>query len=101
MQMDDDMETSFQGEDGTVGFVYAWKSEMQNVGVGEQEITDIIEGKKIETEIRFREPFVSTDQAYMITESTTDGSTTVTFGYNGKMKYPTNLLIPFLKKNWQ
>ncbi len=33
----------------------------------------------------------------MITESITDGSTKVTFGYNGKMQYPTNLLIPVFK----
>lgn len=98
MQMDDDLETAYQGEDGTVGFVYAWKSEMRDVGVGEQEINNIVEGKKIETEIRFKEPFVSTDQSYMIADSTSDGSTTVTFGYNGNMKYPTNLLIPFFKK---
>lgn len=97
MQMDDNMETNYQGEDGTVGFVYAWKSEMQDVGVAEQEIIDIVEGERIETEIRFKEPFVSTDRSYMITESITDGSTKVTFGYNGKMNYPTNLLIPVFK----
>lgn len=97
MQMDDDMETSYRGEDGTVGFVYGWKSEMQDVGVAEQEITNIVEGERIETELRFKEPFVSTDKSYMITESTNDGSTTVTFGYNGNMKYPTNLLIPVFK----
>lgn len=97
MKMDKDMETTYRGEDGTVGFVYAWESEMKNVGVAEQEITDIVEGESIETEIRFKEPFVSTDQAYMTTESMTDSSTTVTFGYNGKMNYPTNLLIPVFK----
>lgn len=98
MQMDDDMETSYQGDDGTAGFVYAWKSEMQEVGEAEQEITNIVEGKKIETEIRFKQPFVSTDQLDMITESTSDGGTKVTFRYNGNMKYPTNLLIPVFKR---
>lgn len=96
-QMDPDMETSYLGEDGSVGFVSAWKSTMRDVGVGEQEITAIVEGKRIETEIRFEEPFVSTDRAYMLTESTDDGSTRVTFGYDGSMKYPTNLLIPLFR----
>lgn len=85
--------TDYQGEDGTMAFVYAWESEMQDVGVAEQEITDIVEGEKIETELRFKEPFVSTDQSYMITENITKGQTKVTFEYNGKMNYPTNLLI--------
>lgn len=97
MQMDDDMKTNYQGEEGTVGFVYAWESQMQDVGVAEQEITAIVEGEKVETEIRFKEPFVSTDQSDMLTESNANGSTKVTFGYNGKMSYPTNLLIPVFK----
>lgn len=97
MQMDDDMEISYQGKDGSVGFIYSWESNMQNVGVAEQEITDIVEGERIETELRFKEPFVSTDRSYMITESVTKNSTKVTFGYDGKMKYPTNLFIPLFK----
>lgn len=96
-QIDPDMEKNYRGEDGTVGFVYAWESEIENVGVGEQEITAIIEYERIETEIRFEEPFESTDQSYMITENPDEGNTEVTFGYNGKMKYPTNLLIPIFK----
>jgi uncharacterized membrane protein len=97
MQMDPDVKINYQGEDGTVGFVHAWESEMQDVGVGEQEITSIVEGERVETEIRFMEPFVSTDQSYMMTESINGGSTKVIFGYNGKMNYPTNLLIPVFK----
>lgn len=97
MKMDPDMEKSYRGEDGTVGFVYAWKSDIKDVGTGEQEIISITEGEKIETEIRFREPFVSTDQSYMITESNADSGTRVIFGYKGNMNYPTNLLIPLFK----
>lgn len=96
-KIDPNMKKTYHGEDGTVGFVYAWKSEKQNAGVGEQEITSIVEGKRIETEIRFKEPFESTDQSYMITENGKGGGTEVIFGYNGKMKYPTTLLIPVFK----
>lgn len=96
-QIDPDMKKNYRGEDGTVGFVYAWESEMKNAGVGEEEITAIVEGERIETEIRFKEPFASTDQSYMITENSNEKSTEVTFGYNGKMKYPANLLIPVFK----
>lgn len=96
-QMDPDMKKGYRGENGTVGFVSAWESDMKDVGIGEQEITAIVEGEKNKTEIRLKEPFESTDQSYIMTESITDSSTKVTFGYNGKMKYPTNLLIPVFK----
>lgn len=97
MQTDPDMKKRYRGEDGTVGFVYAWESEMKDVGVGEQEIISITNGEKVETEIRFKEPFVSNDPMQMITESVSDSSTKVIFEYNGKMNYPTNLLIPVFK----
>jgi len=39
--MDPDMKNSYTGVDGTVGFIAAWESENENVGVGEQEILAI------------------------------------------------------------
>ncbi|MDO8898311.1 MAG: SRPBCC family protein, partial [Bacteroidales bacterium] len=55
--MDSNMEKSFRGIDGTVGFVSAWSSEDDDVGVGEQEITSIADGERIEYELRFIKPF--------------------------------------------
>ncbi len=94
--MDPNMEKSFRGTDGTVGFVSAWKSDDENVGSGEQEILKIDDGKRIDFELRFFEPFESSDLAYMTTESVTDGQTKVRWGFDGKMDYPMNLMLLFM-----
>ena len=94
--MDPKMKKDYRGTDGTVGFVSAWDSDNQDVGKGEQEIKKIIEGERIDVEIRTRSPFQSTDPAYITTESIADNQTKVKSGYVGKMNYPTNLLCLFV-----
>lgn len=47
--------------------------------------------------MRFFEPFEAADLAYITTESMNDSVTTVTWGFNGKMTYPMNLMLPFMK----
>lgn len=94
--MDPDMEKTFRGTDGTVGFVSAWKSGDEHVGVGEQEITAIKEGERIDFDLRFFEPFESSDKAYMITESAATDKTVVKWGFEGKMDYPMNLMLLFM-----
>src|SRR5437773_10840597 len=54
-----DRKREFKGTDGTVGYIYAWSGN-KNAGVGEKEIKSIIEGKRIETEIRFVKPMAAT-----------------------------------------
>src|ERR1700685_428014 len=49
---DQDRKEEFKGIDGKVGFIYAWSGN-KSAGEGEKEIKNIIEGKRIETEIRF------------------------------------------------
>ncbi len=94
--MDPNMEKSFRGTDGTVGFVSAWKSENEDVGVGEQEILKIDEGERIDFELRFFVPFESTESAYMTTQSLSDNQTEVKWGFNGHMDYPMNLMLLFM-----
>ena len=93
--MDPNMEKSYQGTDGTVGFVSAWVSKEKNVGAGEQEIKNIVPGERIDYELRFKEPFESTENAYMSTESVSDSVTKVVWGFDGKMAYPMNLMLLF------
>jgi uncharacterized protein YndB with AHSA1/START domain len=94
--MDPEMEKTFRGKDGTVGFVSAWTSKDKNVGSGEQEITKIIEGERIEYELRFKEPMESTEYAYMTVESVSEQQTRVKWGFYGKMQYPMNLVMLFM-----
>lgn len=90
--VDPNMKKSFKGEDGQVGFVAAWESSDDNVGTGEQEIVSITENQRIETKLRFIEPFESEDDAYMTTTAIDSLSTRVTWGFSGRFPYPMNLM---------
>ncbi|MDX5418763.1 MAG: SRPBCC family protein [Hymenobacteraceae bacterium] len=93
---DPDMKKDYRGTDGTVGFVSAWDSQSDDVGAGEQEITGMTEGERIDYELRFFRPFEATDNAYMITESVSENQTKVKWGFDGKMDYPMNLMLLFM-----
>ncbi|MGO1245816.1 DinB family protein [Sphingobacterium sp. JB170] len=94
--LDPNMKTTYTGTDGTPGFISRWESDSDSVGVGEQEIKKITGGERIDFELRFEKPFESTEQAYMITESVDNNQTKVKWGFNGKMKYPFNLICLFM-----
>jgi len=94
--MDPDMKKTYRGTDGTVGFVSAWESDNKDVGKGEQEIKKITEGERIDFELRFFEPFESTEPAYMTTESISENQTKVKWGFNGHMDYPMNIMMLFM-----
>lgn len=95
-QMDPQMKKEYRGTDGTVGFVSAWDSQKGDVGKGEQEITKIADGDRIDFELRFIEPFEAKDNAYMVTEALDSTQTKVKWGFNGRMKYPTNIMLAFM-----
>ncbi|HRZ41255.1 MAG TPA: SRPBCC family protein [Bacteroidales bacterium] len=95
-KMDPDMKKEYRGTDGTVGFVSAWKSEMGDVGSGEQEIKNIVPGERIDYTIRFLKPFKSVSDAWFITEAAGDSATNVRWGFTGTMNYPFNVLRIFM-----
>jgi len=91
--MDPNMEKTYTGTDGQVGFISAWDSKVEDLGKGEQEIIKITEGERIDYELRFIKPFEATEAAYMTTESVSDNETKVKWGFNGRMDYPSNLML--------
>ncbi|ADR21254.1 hypothetical protein MATR_11170 [Marivirga tractuosa] len=91
--MDPDMKKEFKGVDGTVGFISSWTSDNSDVGVGEQEILNIEEDKRIDYALRFFEPFESSEKAYIELESVGENQTRVIWGFKGKMDYPMNLML--------
>ncbi|HEY1040140.1 MAG TPA: SRPBCC family protein [Bacteroidia bacterium] len=94
---DPDMKKDFRGTDGTKGFIYAWNGNKQ-AGEGEYEITDIIEGERVSTEIRFVRPMASKAYGDMITESVAADKTKVTWSNTGGLKYPMNLMSSMIGK---
>ena len=93
-----DRKKEFKGTDGTVGFIYSWSGN-KSAGEGEKEIKNIIEGKKIETEIRFVKPMAATASIIMEAESLSDDQTKVSWSNAGTLNYPLNVLIPMMEKN--
>ena len=87
----------FSGTDGTVGFIYAWSGN-KKVGEGEKEIKNIVEGKKIETEIRFVKPFTVTGLTNMSTEAVSANETKITLSNASTLKYPLNILLLMVEK---
>jgi uncharacterized protein YndB with AHSA1/START domain len=82
-----------KGTDGTVGFMISWNGD-KSVGEGQKEIMNIIEGKKVETQIRFVRPMATTANVVMETEPLSDNQTKVYMSNAGTLKYPMNLMIP-------
>ncbi len=96
---DPDRKREFRGIDGTVGYIYAWSGN-KDAGEGEKEIKSIIEGKRIEVEIRFVKPMKVSAMIVMETESLSDlEQTKVCWSNTGTLKYPVNLMIPMMEKH--
>jgi len=96
---DPDRIWEYKGTDGTVGFIISWKGN-KKAGEGEKEIMNIIEGKRIETEIRFVKPMKVTASVIMETESISENQTKVSLINTGIMNYPMNIFIPMAEKNF-
>lgn len=94
--LDPNMQKTDQGVDGTVGFVSGWHSENADVGTGEQEIKAIVEGARIDYELRFYQPYAAVSPAYMQTEAVNAEQTRVTWGFAGHIPYPINLMLLFI-----
>ena len=94
---DPDRNWEYKGTDGTVGFIIAWKGN-KKTGEGEKEIMNIIEGKRIETQIRFVKPMATTADVIMETESLPGNQTKVSLINSGTLKYPLNIFIPMAEK---
>jgi len=89
----------FKGTDGTVGFIYAWSGN-KSAGVGEKEIMNIVEAKRIETEIRFVKPMRVSASVIFETEPLSENQTKVNLINTGTLKYPLNIMIPMAEKNF-
>ncbi len=94
-QKDPHMEKKFTGTDGEVGALSYWNGN-KDVGEGEQEILRIVDGERIESELRFLKPWKSTSECYTQVDDTGSGNTKVTWGFSGKNKFPMSIMMLFM-----
>ncbi len=95
---DPNMKKSYEGTDGTVGFIYRWDSAVKNVGAGEQEITAMENGKSIDYAIRFSRPMKNTGKTKFQITGSADGYTSVEWIFDSPSKFPMSLFSPIFKR---
>jgi uncharacterized protein YndB with AHSA1/START domain len=93
-EMDPENKVTYSGTDGEVGFISAWES--AKTGKGEQEIVALVPNERIDFAMRFKEPFESEADVYMLFESITDDRTKLSWGFSGKTPYPFNIFLLFM-----
>lgn len=86
----------WKGNDGTVGFTTHWVGN-NKVGEGEQEIKKIVEGERIDYEMRFKAPLKTTNISSLITTEEGDSKTKLTWVMKGKMSFPGNIMFIVFK----
>lgn len=92
---DPNMNKKIIGIDGEIGTISYWNGNKE-VGEGEQEITSIVEGERIEYELRFFKPFKSVSDCYMIAKNISENETKVILGFKGNINFPMNIFILFV-----
>lgn len=87
--LDSNIITRIEGNDGEVGAKYSWKGNM--VGTGSEEIVSLKTDEAVNIRLTFLEPFASTGDAYIYL-SDADGDTRATWGFKSKMSMPFNVM---------
>ena len=87
----------YKGTDGTEGFITHWSGNNQ-VGEGEQQIMKIIEGERIDYEIRLKSPRKTTLYSSLATTEEGDLKTKVTWTMEGHLSFPYNVIFKIFKK---
>lgn len=93
---DPNAKKTYTGIDGTVGCGSSWDSEKKNVGKGEQTITTIAEGERLDIKIHFIKPFDNTANTFMTTETAGEKQTKLTWSFGCKTPYPMNIMHLFV-----
>jgi hypothetical protein len=83
-------------EDGQAGAILSFASKDKRTGKGEWEIKQIVEGERVDFELRFLEPFKFTANGYFTTEAVSPEETKVSWVYNSGMDWPMNFMLLFL-----
>jgi len=93
-EKDPNMDKKFTGTDGEVGSVSYWNGNKE-VGEGEQEITKVVKGERIEAALRFFKPFKAESDCYFDFKGD-NKSTDLTWGFSGKHKPVASIFMMFM-----
>lgn len=91
-ELDTNQVVTFEGEPGSVGSKMTWKGN-DKVGEGSQVITEVEDGKEVETELTFVMPFGESVSNATVEVEEVDGGTEVSWEFEGEMPYPMNAMM--------
>lgn len=95
-RQDPNIQKEYSGEDGTVGFMYAWKSD--KVGDGKQVITNVIDGKRVEMDLYFNGEGEA-NKSFIAVDSIAHNQSKVSWEIDGKIPFPFNIFTLFYDMN--
>ena len=87
----------YKGVDGAEGFISHWVGNNE-VGEGEQKIKKILEGERIDYDIRLKSPRETINHSSLITTEEGDLKTKLTWKMNVRVNFPYNVIFKILKK---
>lgn len=95
---DPNKKAEYIGIDGSVGFIYKWDSSDKSVGAGQQKITNMIKGERIEYEMIFERPMKNTGTSKFLIFEVNPKQTMVTWDFRGPTKFPMSLFKGIFQK---
>ena len=95
---DPNKKVEYTGTDGTVGFLYKWDSKDKSVGAGTQQITNLVDGARIEYEMNFERPMKNTGTSKFILSEINERQTLVIWDFRGPTKFPMSLFKGIFQK---
>lgn len=89
-ERDSSIQSTYEGEPGTVGYKQSWTGDPQLSGKGNMELTAISD-TAITYQLNFTEPFESSSNGYFKMKEV-DGGVEITWGDHGDMSFPMNVI---------
>lgn len=87
------------GTSGEVGYKMGWNSSKKEIGQGYQELIGIEEGKRIDIALTLIKPDPMESTMFLETKEISKTKTKVTWGMDGEIAYPYNLMLLFVDLN--
>lgn len=83
---------TWEGDAGAVGSSNCWESEVKEVGIGCQTITEVRENEHVGMHLDFKKPDEAEGEAFIDLEESANG-TDVTWGFTFDVPYPFNIIV--------
>ncbi len=92
-KQDTSIQSTIEGEDGTVGSVYRWEGDPELSGSGSMTNTGMEPGTRLDYHLQFIVPWESEADGYYKVTPVDGNKSKVAWGFHGKMPFPMNIFL--------